>query len=63
MTVKTRKAPEAQFSVTGSKGTTYNVTIYRDGSGYCTCPAWRFQHVSAQYRTCKHINEVHLASK
>ena len=43
MAVKTRKAHEGDFTVTGSKGVTYHVTLFRDGSAYCTCPACPFR--------------------
>jgi len=30
----------------------------KDGTVYCDCAAWRFQHKPARKRTCKHIKQA-----
>lgn len=41
--------------ISGSKGNKYFVNVEKR---YCTCPAWRFQKVPADQRTCKHLETV-----
>ena len=36
----------------------YKVTVYDDGSFWCTCPAMRFQGVAAKNRQCKHTRQI-----
>ena len=38
-----------------SSDKTYNIVRGADGVVYCTCPAWKFQRLTAEGRTCKHI--------
>ena len=38
-----------------SSDKTYNIVRGLDGNVYCTCPAWKFQRLTAEGRTCKHI--------
>ena len=35
----------------------YYINKAKDGSVYCSCPAWRFQHKPAKDRTCKHTDD------
>jgi len=35
----------------------YYINRAKDGSVYCSCPAWRFQHKPASQRTCKHCED------
>ncbi len=39
-------------SVEGSKGQTYTVKIYPDGSKYCNCSGFKFR------KDCKHVKTV-----
>ena len=38
-----------------SSDKTYNICKGADGVVYCTCPAWKFQRLTSEGRTCKHI--------
>ena len=40
----------------------YGVTLYGDGSWWCECPAFKFQRLAVELRTCKHVKHV-LANK
>lgn len=35
----------------------YEINAHGDGVVSCTCPAWKFQRIPADARTCKHIRE------
>lgn len=36
----------------------YEIRRGKDGTIYCTCPAWRYQHLKGgETRTCKHLAE------
>jgi len=50
-----------EMKVPGSNGRTYNVHQGADGAWVCSCPAWRFQRVPGNARTCKHITKVTLS--
>lgn len=38
-----------------SSDTIYEIKQAADGSYYCSCPAWKFQKIQPQKRTCKHL--------
>lgn len=47
------------MSVPSSNGkTSYDIKLGKDGNVYCTCPAWKFQKLHPQQRTCKHIKSA-----
>lgn len=54
----TQKEKVGTVEVMGSSKRPYVITRYSDGSWYCGCPAWRFQKIPAEQRTCKHIEQV-----
>lgn len=41
--------------ITGSRGNKYFVNLEKR---HCSCPAWRFQKIPADQRTCKHLDAV-----
>jgi predicted nucleic acid-binding Zn finger protein len=41
-------------------GKTYDLRLGRFGP-YCTCPAWAYQHVPLEFRTCKHMRRLAVA--
>ena len=44
--------------VQGSGSKPYTVTIYMDGTNYCTCPGWRFKKgLAPEERSCKHTKQ------
>jgi predicted nucleic acid-binding Zn finger protein len=52
-------ATQFEIKVPGSNGREYTIKRARNnGSWYCSCPAWKFQHKAPADRTCKHINAL-----
>ena len=50
------------ITVPGSKpGTSYEIKQSRDGSWFCSCPAWKNQNLAANERECKHMTQAILA--
>ena len=49
------------LQVPGSNGRSYAVTLYIDGSAYCTCPSWKNNTRKAPRladRACKHTDRA-----
>lgn len=49
---------QTEIKYTSDSGRTYTVKLNPGRGGYCTCPAWKFQHKSPKFRTCKHIAAI-----
>jgi len=49
-----KKQEDKIIEVDGSKGNVYTVTLGKNGTNNCTCPAFQFR------RACKHIEKVLL---
>lgn len=41
----------------------YTIKRGTDGNVYCSCPAWKFQKLSPQLRTCKHLRALAAGMK
>lgn len=54
----TRLEPGEHVKVAGSGGASHTVTMSAKGNLYCSCPAWKFQKVASELRTCKHCDAV-----
>ena len=50
--------PGEHVKVAGSGGASHTVTMSAKGNLYCSCPAWKFQKVASELRTCKHCDAV-----
>lgn len=53
-----RLQPGEHVKVAGSGGASHTVTMSAKGNLYCSCPAWKFQKVASELRTCKHCDAV-----
>jgi predicted nucleic acid-binding Zn finger protein len=52
-------APNFELKVPGSNGNVYTIKKAKNSDHwYCSCPAWRFQHVAPKDRTCKHLRNM-----
>jgi hypothetical protein len=38
----------------------YNVKVFRDGTKWCTCPAFKFQKGDPKIRNCKHSRSLEV---
>lgn len=48
----------AQYPSKSRPGFSYDVCLGADGNVYCSCPAWRFQHLHPSNRSCLHTKDA-----